>query len=411
MAWGLRKILRTSPDLVGDIPMILPALASYNIGVNPPFDKVEDGAADHLKGKFNDTKVRIHEGGVSLGETDTVPGAWRGDGELWQAHEVFRRLGGQLASAASQAGWWSLISGKTDDFEGTGLRKEPDPGTIYWRDDPGATNAWDAGLNVQRQSWFAYRRMSELLRHRVRSGRMLLPRSTSRADIPAATVDRATCPGVVVFEYTLMSRGPDDPKFAYLVLNDDNGGVGVSTVLATPAARGTVAEVVPLMPNLEADSPPHTQSDDLPFREVAYAASEYRELPTKVDVGVAQDPVFLYSQTPLTWTCYLAASDTDLYVSGVPDVSPSLLEPDHERFQRGTLIDPGDLLLDSWLDFARGPLFDREDLLLYDWQDGSRGPLVDPEDLLDLGWLDATSGALVDREDWLHLGWLAGVLR
>ncbi len=411
MAWGLRRVLRTRSDVVGDIPMMLPTLASYvedteaphewadkiaylgeltrgvveeltlyrdkreTAGVDPEVeyadllelvqeidyhwyhrkedlrhiaylvhevDEVrraigegmdavlektarnkekpdEEDEVRAFKGRFDDTGVRIHEGGVSLGESDTIPDPWRGDGELWQAHEVFRRIGGHLASAATQAGWWSWISGVAEEFEGTGLRKEPDAGSVYWRKVmPFASTSWDPGRNVQRLSWYAYRRLSELLRDRVLRGRMVLPASTSREDIPRALdAQREDCRGLVVFEYTLHQRTSRDPAYAYLVLNDDSAGSGTAAVRGSPEVAGTGVEVVPLMSEesfpgrvmpMGSGLTTRPPTDELPFEEVSYRDRETLTAPVHLQVAVAGTPVFLYAPVRLDWSCEAVAA-------------------------------------------------------------------------------------------------------
>jgi hypothetical protein len=135
--------------------------------------------------------------------------------EEFQAFEVFRRLGGALASGARMIGWHSWMANSTGAFAGHGLR-----------DDTGDDTALPEDA-TQRRSWFAYRRFTSLLSGMVR-GSMVLPEVADRRDLEAflALVDVHP---FVVFRYVgTFSAPPLAPtggpvtglRYAWLVLRD-----------------------------------------------------------------------------------------------------------------------------------------------------------------------------------------------
>ncbi len=161
--------------------------------------------------------VSVFENGWGL--NDAPPegaGALSGvEKEAFQAAEVWRRLGGALAGGASIAGWHSWMSSLGTNFQLMGLRR--DEGDEW-------TPASDA---QQRSAWHAYAILAEALGDKVVGGRMVLPATSSRADLSGQIKADAELAGVVVFEYRMDSGGRGD-HWAYMVLRDPSTALSSS---------------------------------------------------------------------------------------------------------------------------------------------------------------------------------------
>jgi len=193
-------------------------------GVN---DSVEDLELEyplvsaHLANEF---PVSVLESGTSGFERNPVvvfpsfvPGTI--DAETYQAHEVWRRLGGALASDAGIAGWHAWMSGSERTlWQGFGLRDDVTLAT---------GTPFDAASSIPRQSWGAYQRVTQLL-DGVVTGRVVLPTASSRASLDsqisvwnALGAAAGASPGFVVMEYQLQSgTSGRRTSWAYLVLYD-----------------------------------------------------------------------------------------------------------------------------------------------------------------------------------------------
>jgi hypothetical protein len=155
--------------------------------------------------EFRDFPVTVLETGHAT--TDDCPDGI--DGDTFQAWEVWRRLGGALASNARVVGWHSWMARYGTTFQLTGLRDD-------------SSSAGSAAFHAeQRKSWFAYQGLAHLLGDRIVSGRVVLPRTSGRSALEAllASYDpRVEDPYVVVFEFVVL-RG-SRVEYAYLVFRD-----------------------------------------------------------------------------------------------------------------------------------------------------------------------------------------------
>ena len=131
--------------------------------------------------------------------------------EQFQAWDVWRRVGGALASEASTVGWHAWMASDTGALAGTGLRVTPD------------TAGGDPAEAVPRRSYLAFRRLTQLL-SKVSTGRMLLPDTESRDDLAARIANFPDDGDVslVVFEYEGEFQVDDTPtcSYAYLVFRE-----------------------------------------------------------------------------------------------------------------------------------------------------------------------------------------------
>ncbi len=259
---------------------------------------------------FADLPVRVHESGVSTGASDPIPADYAADGQLWQAHQLIRRIGGQLASAARQTGWFSWMSeqDETGEFEGTGLREEPPGDAVYYPNYTGTGSSWDASGNPQNLSWHAYQRLADQLGDRVTSGRMVFPLTASRASVEAdLAATPSVCRGAVVFEYSLEQdphlMGQD--AYAYLLLMDPNVDVTTAILDASPQFGTASITQVALLP--DSRTPIEAPVDELPYEQVTWPADLLRSLPAPVTLARTQDPILLFSPVRISWTCPVSA--------------------------------------------------------------------------------------------------------
>lgn len=135
---------------------------------------------------------------VAVLETGASANMSRSVGEELQAHEVWRRVGGALASGVARAAWHTWMSTEESraaaNFAEFGLRYD------LFADDEPASNA------RPRRSWGAFWQLTQVLK--VQRGRLLTPN-------PAEVDSEPDRYGLVIFEYRLV--GGD---YAYLILVD-----------------------------------------------------------------------------------------------------------------------------------------------------------------------------------------------
>jgi hypothetical protein len=145
------------------------------------------------------------------------------DPAAFQAFEVFRRLAAALASVARAGSWHSWLAGN-GAYDGYGLRED------------GQAESDPPSCAVPRPSWYAYRRLAELLAH-VGQGRMLLPDVAVRDDLIARLADPRlrSLAAAVVFEYELapLQAGAVGFRYAYLAFLDPTVELSSVPVLAT----------------------------------------------------------------------------------------------------------------------------------------------------------------------------------
>lgn len=159
--------------------------------------------------------VTVLETGVSVYQGSSYPD------QPNQARELWRRLGGALASRATAVAWHSWMASSSDTeatWVGFGLREDVSDGTSPTED------------AVARLSWGSFHLLAKHLR--VKRGRMLHP---TRLD---AEPESGTA--LVVFEYLL-----DSSDYAYLVLVDptDTGLLYRVRVRGTFVERDTITSV------------------------------------------------------------------------------------------------------------------------------------------------------------------------
>jgi len=241
--------------------------------------------------------IRISETGCSALENGKtyLPLGFSSPAQF-QAFEVWRRLGGALASRASTASWHSWMSDQDVDYAGFGLRE-----------DTQQENA-AASVAVPRESWFAYQRLAEQL-GRVITGQMLLPDTSDRDDM----MSRFGSPRVqgddhpiVVFEYELASV--ELYRWAYLVLFDPPArvipplanGIGVFPEW-TDRSSGTAIQVP-----IEPDGPPEGSDGStgaLPIYNASYGRDEVFSV-GRFTLGIRRGdmPVLIKSSARISWT-------------------------------------------------------------------------------------------------------------
>ncbi len=244
-----------------------------------------------------DVPITVFESGVSAlltGSGDDRP-PWAGsswsaaDQEAFQAREVWRRLGGALASPAVIAGWNAWMSGAGGHFTGMGLRVDDQASPV------------DA---YPRPSYQAYQGLASALGDKVVSGRVVNPAvtpATTRVELAAILASPAVAhgelsPHLVVFEYEL-----DDPGFgyAYLVLRDPTDpdtSVAREVTVDYLSAAGAVEEVA-TEPTSVSAAP---SSMAIPEEQATWASNAAMALPRTLSFEqMASPPRLLLSTVPL----------------------------------------------------------------------------------------------------------------
>ncbi len=251
---------------------------------------------------YEDFPVTVFENGYS--QEDPPPAGV--SAEEFQAYEVWRRLGGALASPATVAGWHSWMSASSA-FGKMGLREDTHSST-----DP----ASDA---VPRPAWYAFACLATLLQNRVISGSMVLPASTSRSDLEnmLSSVTAGTDPWIVVFEYQLQAGSAtsnldgayfgkqsclDAFRWAYMVLRDHTstwgGGLSVLARKADKRASYDVCRLGPVPTIIQATS---SGSDyALPERRGTYFPAQVTSFPHLCTPGY--QPWLYLSTARLDWS-------------------------------------------------------------------------------------------------------------
>ena len=201
------------------IGMLVHEVSELQETLEGAFDQALDDARQS-RSHAPSLEITVYESGWSV--LDALPPSLAGSsvtGEELQAREVVRRLGGALASEATVAGihaWMDMSESGGSGFAGTGLRAYDPPTASHLLQVPSA----------QLSAWFVYRRLASLLGgggwhtkygDRVLSGKMLLPDTTSRAELVSRQAEHGI--GAVVFEYRLASN-PGGHRYAYLLLVD-----------------------------------------------------------------------------------------------------------------------------------------------------------------------------------------------
>jgi hypothetical protein len=219
--------------------------------------------------------------------------------EEFQAFEVFRRLGGALASGAHILGWHSWMANNSGAFAGHGLRDDTGDEMTPPEEEP------------QRPSWFAYRRFTSLLSCTAR-GSMVLPKVADRDALVSFLASGDVHP-FVVFRYEGTFSAPPlgttgrpvtGLRYAWLVLRDPSVPTpGVLRLLATwrdPAWTGRAL-------NVELDyrqiAPGATLPGQFPVQEAVYGPSTEADLcsPMEFLSGRESGPVLLFSTEEILW--------------------------------------------------------------------------------------------------------------
>lgn len=138
---------------------------------------------------FTATQLDLLQTGTSVLDSDDHVPAWAaGDREVFQATEVWRRLGGALACGATRVGLqaWMSDSGPIDpsdepsrEYYGMGLRADA------------AKPMASARRSVQRPAWFAFQRLASIL-GTVTSGELLHP-DFLPDEVTGSPMKSATC--------------------------------------------------------------------------------------------------------------------------------------------------------------------------------------------------------------------------
>jgi hypothetical protein len=243
-----------------------------------------------------ETGTTATEGSDSPGHIAYVPNGF--SREEFQAFEVFRRLGGALASGARMIGWHSWMANNTGAFAGHGLR-----------DDTGDDTALPEDA-TQRRSWFAYRRFTSLLSD-VRLGSMVLPSVSDRSDLEAFLASAGVHP-FVVFRYLgtftapvlVTARPVGDFHYAWLVLRDPSvqprGAPQLFASWLGPVRAGRAFNVELGCAVLPGVTPP----GHLPSRNTLYGPSTEVDLGSPVEFLPADEsgPILLFSTEEILWT-------------------------------------------------------------------------------------------------------------
>ena len=206
------------------------------------------------------------------------------EGYLFQSNEIWRRLGGVLASGATGAGWHSWMSGFPEDFELMGLR--------YDGSDRKYLPAKEADT---RWSWFSFARLSTVLGE-VYAGQMILPVISSRSDLLAMS----KADGLVVLEFTLSSSLSMLQQFAYLVFYDPTGAANGATVEVSSTFSVVHASLVSTRINGPPTSTGGSQIN-LPTGLATFDPDALLTLPTVLTVYKEDSPLLILSDRRLQW--------------------------------------------------------------------------------------------------------------
>ena len=239
--------------------------------------------------------VSVMENGMSIEDQLTTP--WKDkSAEERQAYDVWRRLGGALASSASVVGWHSWMSGSSSGFAQSGLRV-----------DDGDDNAHPKEA-TQRPSWYAYSRMTQYLGDTVTAGKMVLPNVSSRDELDALINavkkgKKNIAPEVVVFEYT---RTSTNWPYAYLIVYDQDWdgadptrtgfikGLGIATILEAD-----------LSPNINT-APGATTTGGLPLVPAQWNSAALRISSTVPIHSLLNEPRLFLCSAKLSWSIVTA---------------------------------------------------------------------------------------------------------
>ena len=215
----------------------------------------------------------------------------------FQAFEVWRRLGGALASSAVAAGWHDWMSPQSGGFAAFGLRA-----------DTGAEDS-PTEFAFPRDSWFAYQRLASLLGNvTIDGGRMVLPSVADRGELsrtypPSGSrfsplADRSPA---VVFEY---QREDSDYPWAYLLFADPWGTLLTEgdAYLIAHARSGAAAVRVPTEPDSIVVLP--SSAGSLPERSATYSGwwSALTGMPIHLRRG--DMPVLVLAKGKIEWESY-----------------------------------------------------------------------------------------------------------
>lgn len=240
--------------------------------------------------------ITIMETGVAV-DADFVPLVKRGltsgsatslerlDGDLFQSNEIWRRLGGVLASAAVSAGWHSWMSGFPEAFELMGLRV-----------DDSRDSATYASAAHTRWSWFAFERLTSMLGDVV-AGRMILPEIESLSELSSMT----KADGLVVLEFTLGAASSAIGRYAYLVFYDPTAAANGATVEVTATFSAIHASLV----STRVDSPPVSSGGGqitLPTGFAAFDPDAVLTLPAVLRVYKEDSPWLVRTSQRLRWS-------------------------------------------------------------------------------------------------------------
>lgn len=205
-------------------------------------------------------------------------------GNLFQSNEVWRRLGGVLASGATGAGWHSWMSGFPENFELMGLRVDHTP--------PRAP----ASEAHARWSWFSFARLATMLGE-VFAGQMILPVITSRSDLSA--MNKAD--GLVVFELMLVdSSSFGRHRYAYLVFYDPTSEANGATVEVSSASSVVHASLV----STRVNGPPTSSGgglSTLPTDRATFDPDALLTIPAVLTVYKEDSPLLIFTDQRLRW--------------------------------------------------------------------------------------------------------------
>ncbi|MCK6517858.1 hypothetical protein L6R46_22705 [Myxococcota bacterium] len=203
---------------------------------------------------------------------------------LFQSNEVWRRLGGVLASGATAAGWHSWMSGIEDAFEYMGLRVDGTPSQA------------PAVQAQPRPSWFSFARLSEVLSE-VFAGQMLLPAISSLSDLAGMT----KADGLVVLEFMVSSTPFGLHRYAYLVFYDPTGAANGATVEVYSAFSVVQASLVSTRVNGQPTSSGGSATT-LPTSVATFDPDALFTVPAVVKTYKEDSPLLILANQRLRWT-------------------------------------------------------------------------------------------------------------
>lgn len=261
-----------------------------------------------------------------------------------QAQEVWRRLGGALASGVRVAGWHAWMSGSIGAFVGCGLRDE---GGVQ-----GSASAIldrTAAQSTQRPAWFSLERLAGILGGQITSARVAWPSLGSRAEVaafesavrvashdPSSADWSAACPALVLenhlpdataewvylllLDWTLVDHKASAPGAAEAI---DELAAALSTVRLqwkTTLGRPTVFYELDTLPD---DTTRSTvgSSGELPVASASWGGGVIgRGTAGGFEVWELREPILLASRRRLAWSL-VADPDPELpaeLVTGIP---------------------------------------------------------------------------------------------